>query len=181
MSYYETAGGICSKDPVEVLIPDGRELELCNEGFIPLVMNKSGDYAVFFAANSVQKPLKFSDKKATVDYKISTEFPYLFIASRLSHYLKIILRQRIGGYHTKEALQEQLDIWVRDFVYPGDGPQPSVLRRKPLKNAIIKVDDMHDERDDTKMPGWYVADLKIIPQYKFMGMYVQISLTGQED
>jgi len=181
MSYYETGGSICSKDPVEVKISDGRELELANEGFIPLVMNKSNDYATFFSANSVQKPLKFPEKQATIDYKISTEFPYLFIASRLSHYLKIILRQKIGSYSDKNKLKSELEKWIKPFVYPDPDPQPAVLSRKPLKEAIIDIEDMVDEKDGVEMPGWYVADLKITPHYKFMGMYVQISLVGKKD
>lgn len=105
---YESMGQMQAKIPTEVLITDRREYELAEEGFITLTMRKGSDNACFFSANSVQKPKTFpktpEGKAAETNYKLGTQLPYLFVISRLAHYIKVIQREQLGSWKERSDL-----------------------------------------------------------------------------
>jgi len=176
---YEAMGEIQTKIPTEVLISERREFELAEEGFIALTMRKGADNACFFSANSVQKPKYFGiskeGKEAELNYKLGTQLPYIFIISRLAHYIKVIQRENIGTWKERVDLERELNNWIRQYVADMDNPSPGVRSRRPLRQAEIKVEDVEGE------PGWYKVSLKIRPHFKYMGAFFTLSLVGKLD
>jgi type VI secretion system protein ImpC len=176
---YEAMGAIQTKIPTEILISERREFELAEEGFMALTMRKGSDNAAFFSANSAQKPKFFgiskTGKEAEFNYKLGLQLPYMFVISRLAHYLKVIQRENIGSWKEREDLEKELNDWVRQYVVDMDNPQPGVRSRKPLRNAEVTVEDIEGE------PGWYRMLLKVRPHFKYMGAYFTLSLVGKLD
>ena len=113
---YEEAGTERIKIPTEALISETREFELANLGFISLVAYKDQDFASFFSANSIQRPKEFIDAVSTANSRISARLPYILIASRISHYLKVIQRENIGTTKDAGVLQNELQIWLNQYV-----------------------------------------------------------------
>jgi len=176
---FESMGATQTKIPTEVLVSDRREFELAEEGFIPLAMRKGSDNACFFSANSVQKPKYFGiskeGKAAELNYKLGTQLPYMFVANRLAHYLKVIQRENIGTWKERTDLDRELNVWIRQYVADQDNPSSETRSRRPLRQAQVTVEDVEGE------PGWYKVGLKVRPHFKYMGAYFTLSLVGKLD
>ena len=174
---YESMGELQNKIPAEVLISERREFELAEQGFIALTMRKNSDNAAFFSANSAQKPKFFGNskegKEAELNYKLSTQLPYMFVVSRLAHYIKVIQRENIGTWKERGDLENELNMWIRQYVADMDNPAEGVRSRRPLRQAEITVSDVEGD------PGWYRVDLKVRPHFKYMGASFSLSLVGK--
>ncbi len=179
LHHYEAMGELQTKIPTEALISDRREFELADEGFIALTMRKGSDNAAFFSANSSQKPKNFGNtpegKEAETNYKLGTQLPYLFIISRLAHYIKVLQREQIGSWKNKSDLQTELNKWLRQYVSDQENPPASVRSRRPLKSAEIAVSNVPGD------PGWYSVQLNVVPHFKYMGANFTLSLKGKLD
>lgn len=176
---YEAMGEIQTKIPTEMLISERREFELAEQGFIALAMRKNSDNAAFFSANSCQKPKFFGNtkegKEAETNYKLGTQLPYIFVVSRLAHYIKVLQRENIGTWKERSDLEGELNNWVRQYVADMDAPGPEVRSRRPLRAAQIEV---HDVEGD---PGWYRVSMMVRPHFKYMGASFTLSLVGKLD
>lgn len=176
---YETMGQIETKIPTEVLVSDRREYELAEAGFIPLTFRKGSDNAAFFSANSIQKPKFFGvskeGKEAETNYKLGTQLPYMYVVNRLAHYIKVIQRENIGSTKERLDIQEELNVWIRQFVADQDGASAEVRARRPLRSAAITVEDVEGE------PGFYKVGMQVRPHFKYMGADFTLSLVGKLD
>lgn len=174
---FETMGETEIKIPVEALISDRREVELAEAGFIPLTMRKGSDNAAFFSANSAQKPKNFSNteegKSAELNYKLGTQLPYLFMTTRMAHYIKVLQREYIGAWREKSDLNRELNAWIRQYVANQENPSSEIRSRRPFKGAGIKVDDADGD------PGWYRVTMFLRPHFKYMGANFELSLVGK--
>jgi len=176
---FESMGAIQTKIPTEVLVSDRQEFELAEEGFMALAMRKGSDNACFFSANSVQKPKNFGNtpegKAAELNYKLGTQLPYMFVANRLAHYLKVIQRENIGSWKERGDLERELNTWIRQYIAAQDNTSAAVRSRRPLREAQVTVEDVEGE------PGWYKVGLKVRPHFKYMGAFFTLSLVGKLD
>lgn len=176
---YKAMGEIQTKIPTEVEISDRTEFKLAEQGFIPLTMRKGSDNAAFFSANSTQKPKFFGiskeGKEAELNYKLGTQLPYMFVISRLAHYIKVLQRENIGTWKERIDLERELNTWIRQYVADQDNPAPGVRSRRPLRQAQIEVSDVEGD------PGWYRVSIKVRPHFKYMGASFTLSLVGKLD
>ncbi len=176
---YEAMGEIQTKIPTEILLSERREYELSEEGFIALTMRKESDNAAFFSANSCQKPKYFGiseeGKEAETNSRLGMQLPYIFIISRLAHYLKVLQREQIGSWKERSDLQKELNNWISQYVIGMDNPPQSERSRRPLRKASIVVEDLPGN------PGWYKVDMKVVPHLKYMGAFFTLSLVGKLD
>jgi len=176
---YEAMGEIQTKVPTEIMLTERREFELSEEGFISLVYRKDADNACFFSANSVQKPKTFGGtaegKAAETNYRLGTQLPYMFIMTRLAHYIKVLQREQIGSWKERLTLERELNNWVSQYVADMEDPAPSVRSQRPLRQAQITVEDVAGQ------PGWYRCSLKVRPHFKYMGASFTLSLVGKLD
>jgi type VI secretion system protein ImpC len=176
---YEAMGEIQTKIPTEVMLTERREYELAEEGFIGLVFRKDSDNAAFFSANSVQKPKFFGNtpegKAAETNYRLGTQLPYMFIMTRLAHYIKVLQREQIGSWKEKSDLERELNHWMSQYISDMDDPAPAVRSRRPLRAARVTVEDVDGQ------PGWYRCSLQVRPHFKYMGASFTLSLVGKLD
>ena len=176
---FESQGQVETKIPTQVLISERREYELAEEGFIALTMRKGSDNAAFFSANSCLKPKIFANtpegKEAEMNFKLSTQLPYMMIMNRLAHYIKVIQRENIGSWKERGDLERELNTWISQYVTEMDNPDPTTRSKRPLRMAQIEV---HDVEGD---PGWYSVGLKARPHFKYMGANFTLSLVGKLD
>lgn len=167
-------GGVDAKCPTEVSITDRREKELCDNGLTSLVHYKDTDYAVFFKATSLRKPQEYDDPEATSNAKLATNISYIFAVSRFAHYLKHIVRNKIGASVTRDGLQAELQRWINNYVEPQ--PQHATqeaLAKRPLSKAEVTVEE------DEENPGFYKARFYLSPHYKLEGMTIGLSLVSR--
>ncbi len=176
---YEKGGEIQTKVPSEVSVDDRREFELAEQGFISLVFRKESDNASFFSANSIQKPKIFAKTPeglaAQTNYMLGTRLPYMFVTTRLAHYLKVLQREQIGTWKNKSDLERELNEWIRQYVSNMADPPPEVRSRKPLREANILVEEVPGQ------VGWYRCKLRVIPHLKYEGASFELSLIGKLD
>jgi type VI secretion system protein ImpC len=174
---YEALGETQTKIPTEVLVSERREYELAEQGFISLSMRKGSNNAAFFSASSCQKPKVFPNtpegNAASTNYKLGGQLPYLFIVSRLSHYIKVIQRENIGSWKERGELEEELNKWISQYVVNMENPSAEVKSKCPLRAASISVLDVPGE------PGWYRVQLSVRPHFKYMGASFTLSLVGK--
>jgi len=176
---YEAMGEIQTKVPTEIMLTERREYELSEEGFIGLTYRKDADNACFFSANSVQKPKLFGNtaegKQAETNYRLGTQLPYMFVMTRLAHYIKVLQREQIGSWKERGTLERELNAWISQYVADMEDPAPSVRSRRPLRQAQVSVEDVEGQ------PGWYRCNLKVRPHFKYMGASFTLSLVGKLD
>jgi len=144
-------GDMDQKCPTEIGITDRREAELSNLGFLPLCHYKNTDYAVFFGAQTTQKPKKFDDPDATANSEISARLPYIMATSRIAHFLKVMARDKIGSFMEASDAEEWLNRWIATYVNGSPGASAEMKARFPLAEANVEVKEVPGQ------PGVYSA------------------------
>lgn len=170
---YDLGTGNQVKIPSEVMIPETREFEFANLGFIPLSYYKNRDYACFFSANSSQKPALYDTKEATANSRINARLPYIFLLSRIAHYLKLLQRENIGTTKDRRLLELELNTWVHSLVTEMTDPSDDLQASHPLREAKVIVEDIDDN------PGFFRVKLYAIPHFQVEGLDVSLSLVSQ--
>lgn len=150
-------GDLDTKCPTEVGITDRREAELSKLGFLPLCHYKNTDYAVFFGAQTTQKPKKYDKPEATANAAISARLPYILASSRFAHYLKIMARDKIGSFMEADECEAWLNRWVRNYVNGNPGAGADMKAKYPLAEAQITVKEVPGA------PGSYTAVAHLRP------------------
>ena len=173
--HHPTADGNVDRRTVtEICISEKREAELSSCGLIPLVHRKNSDVAAFISAQSVQRPQVFDDPDATANANMSARLPYLFASCRFAHYLKCMVRDKVGSTKSRVQLQDWLSDWLLGYV---DGsPSTSSEDFKaghPLSAGRVTLDDAPDR------PGQFEAKVYITPHYQLEGLSVALRLTAQ--
>lgn len=170
---YDLGAGAQMKIPTEVLIPETREFEFANLGFVPLSFYKNHDFACFFSANSAQKPALYDTKEATANSRINSRLPYIFLLSRLAHYLKLIQRENIGMTKDRRVLEVEMNNWIQNLVTEMSDPSDELQASHPLREAKVMVEDIEDN------PGFFKIKLFVIPHFQIEGMDINLSLVSQ--
>ncbi len=170
---YNLRGEHETKAPIEVSMPDFREFELAQAGFIPLVHKKGTAEAVFFSAQSIKKAHKFKDPKDSENSQLVTNLAYTFSISRIAHYLKCIMRDNIGSTANAEYIYGQIDRWVSNYVTTLVNPDDLTLRYYPFKAYALKVSEVPGK------VGWYHCDLSILPHIQFEGLDVDLRVDAR--
>ncbi|MFP5348688.1 MAG: type VI secretion system contractile sheath large subunit [Gammaproteobacteria bacterium] len=144
-------GDMDQKCPTEIGITDRREAELSKLGFLPLCHYKNTDYAVFFGAQTAQKPKKFDDPDSTANAEISARLPYIMATSRIAHFLKVMARDKVGSFMEASDAEQWLNKWIANFVNGSPGASAEMKARYPLAEAAIEVKEIPGQ------PGAYSA------------------------
>ncbi len=167
-------GGVDMKCPTEIAISDRREAELAKNGFMPLVHRKNSDFAAFIGAQSLQKPQEYHDADASANARLSARLPYLFACCRFAHYLKCIVRDKIGSFRERDDMERWLNDWIMNYV-DGDPANSSqdTKARKPLAAAEVQVEEIEDN------PGYYAAKFFLRPHYQLEGLTVSLRLVSK--
>ena len=167
-------GGVDMKCPTEIAISDRREAELAKSGFMPLVHRKNSDFAAFIGAQSLNKPQEYDDPDATANANLAARLPYLFATCRFAHYLKCIVRDKVGSFKEREDVQRWLQDWVLQYV-DGDPAHSSesTKARKPLAAAEVVVEEIEGN------PGYYSSKFFLRPHYQLEGLTVSLRLVSK--
>jgi type VI secretion system protein ImpC len=167
------SGDVAMKCPTEVPITDRREKELADLGFAPLVHCKGTPNAAFFSVQSAQKAKVYDKDAATANARISAQLPYIFAVSRFAHYLKTMMRDKIGGYMSKTDAQMFLNNWISNYVVANDDAPMSVKAKRPLKEARVDV------QEDPRKPGVYRAIAFMRPHFQLDELSVSMRLVAE--
>jgi type VI secretion system protein ImpC len=132
-------GDMSEQCPTEIAITSRREKELSDLGFLPLSHYKNTDYAVFFGAQTTQKPKKYDRPEATENAAISARLPYILASSRFAHYLKVMARDKIGSFMEAEDVSSWLNRWILNYVNAAEGGGQEIRAKFPLREARVEV------------------------------------------
>ncbi len=166
-------GDIALKCPTEIAITDRREKELNDLGFITLVHCKGTDYAAFFGGQTTQKPKVYDTPQANANARISTVLPYMLAASRFAHYLKSIVRDKIGSFQTAETLQNYLNRWINNYILAQDDAGQRLKAERPLREARVDVYEIPGK------PGCYKAVAFLRPHFQLEELTTSIRLVAE--
>ena len=167
-------GGVDIKCPTEIAISDRREAELAKNGLMPLVHRKNSDFAAFIGAQSLHQPAVFDDPAVTANANLGARLPYLFATCRFAHYLKCMVRDKVGGFTSASTMQSFLHNWVLNYV-DGDpeGSSESTKAERPLSGAEVFV------TENKANPGYYNAQFLLKPHYQLEGLNISLRLVSQ--
>jgi type VI secretion system protein ImpC len=167
-------GGVDMKCPTEIAISDRREAELSKVGLMPLIHKKNSDFAAFIGAQSLQKPAEYEDPDATANANLAARLPYLFATCRFAHYLKCIVRDKVGSFKERDDMQRWLQNWITQYV-DGDPTRSSedTKARKPLAAAEVVVEEVEGN------PGYYSSKFYLRPHYQLEGLTVSLRLVSK--
>ena len=164
-------GGVAMKCPTEIAITDRREAELSKNGFLPLVHWKNTDYAVFLGGQTVNKPKEYDNPDATANASLSARLPYIFATSRFAHYLKCIVRDKVGSFKERADMERWLSDWISNYVTSDPSASEEVKAKYPLAEAKVTVEDVEGQ------PGYYTAKFYLRPHYQLEGLTTSLRLT----
>jgi type VI secretion system protein ImpC len=167
-------GGVDMKCPTEIAITDRREAELAKNGFMPLLHKKNSDFAAFIGAQSLQKPAEYDDPDATANANLSARLPYLFAVCRFAHYLKCIVRDKIGSFKERSDMESYLHRWIMNYVDmdPANSSEQTKAM-KPLSAAEVVVEEVEGN------PGYYTSKFFLRPHYQLEGLTVSLRLVSK--
>ncbi len=167
-------GGVDMKCPTEIGISDRREAELAKGGLMPLIHRKNTDLAAFIGAQSLHKPAEYDDPDATANANLAARLPYLFATCRFAHYLKCMVRDKVGSYKSREDMQLFLQKWIEQYVdYSAKVSSEEEKARKPLAAAEVVVEDVEGN------PGYYSSKFYLRPHYQLEGLSVSLRLVSK--
>ncbi|MEO9575343.1 MAG: type VI secretion system contractile sheath large subunit [Tateyamaria sp.] len=167
-------GGIDQKCPTEIAISDRREAELANNGMMPLIHRKNSDLAAFIGAQSLHKPAEYDDPDATANANLAARLPYLFATCRFAHYLKCMVRDKVGSFKSRGAMEVWLQEWINQYVdFNSESSPEEVKARQPLAAAEVVVEDVEGN------PGYYTSKFFLRPHYQLEGLSVSLRLTSK--
>ena len=151
-----------------------REAELAKNGFMPLIFKKNSDFAAFIGAQSLQKPQEYQDPAATANAHLAARLPYLFASCRFAHYLKCMVRDKIGASMTRSQLQSWLQLWLSTYVDPSpDGSTLAFKASHPLADGVVEVEENEEN------PGFYNTKFFLRPHYQLEGMTISMRLVSK--
>ncbi len=168
---YDVDGLEQAQIPTEFAIPDFREKEFSDAGFIPLVWAKDKNYGVFFGGQSIQEPQLYDDDQATSNARLTAKLPYMLAVSRVAHYLKIYARNKIGAITDRDLLESEMNRWIMQYVTEHPNPSAKLQATHPFKQAEIKVVELKDN------PGYFDMKIFIVPHIQLEGIDAGLSLT----
>jgi type VI secretion system protein ImpC len=167
-------GGVDMKCPTEIGITDRREAELAKNGLMPLSHWKNTDYAVFIGAQTLHKPAVYDDPDATANDNLGSRLPYLFASCRFAHYLKCIVRDKIGSFKEREDMEKYLNNWIMNYVEPDPhNATEEAKARRPLAAAEVTVAEVEGN------PGYYSAKFYLRPHYQLEGLTASLRLVSK--
>ncbi|MBX7154355.1 MAG: type VI secretion system contractile sheath large subunit [Candidatus Kapaibacterium sp.] len=166
-------GDIAVKCPTEIAIGDRREKELSDLGFMSLCYSKNSDFAAFFGGQTVQKPKKYESPDATANAKLSSQLPFILVASRFAHYLKAIMRDKIGSFQSKGNVETFLNNWIGNYVNNMEDAGQETKARYPLFEARVDVTDIAGK------PGEYQAVAYLRPHFQLEGLTTSLRLVAK--
>ncbi len=167
-------GGVDMKCPTEIAISDRREAELAKNGFMPLLHKKNSDFAAFIGAQSLQKPFEYDDPDATANANLAARLPYLFAVCRFAHYLKCIVRDKIGSFKERDDMEKWLNKWISNYVETNPATASEEDKaRKPLAAAQVVVEEVKGN------PGYYTSKFFLRPHYQLEGLTVSLRLVSK--
>jgi type VI secretion system protein ImpC len=170
-------GPMHAKPPVEVLLSRRLEQTLSELGFIPLTSDPVGSTLRFTTANSAQRPREFGSAEggevATLNFLLGARIPYLLLACRFAHYLKVLERERIGAHRTREEIERELNDWLAQYVVVMDNASATTRLKYPLRNARVTVTAVDGNAD------LYRMEVFVVPHMKYMRQAFTLSVAGR--
>lgn len=167
-------GGVDMKCPTEVSISDRREAELSKAGFLAMIHRKNSDFAAFIGGQSLQKPFEYDDPDATANAALAARLPYLFACNRFAHYLKCMVRDKVGSFKSRDDMERWLNKWINNYV-DGDPANSSEATKaqRPLSAAEVVVEEVEGA------PGYYSSKFFLKPHYQLEGLTVSLRLVSK--
>ena len=166
-------GDVALKCPTEIAITDRREKELADQGLVPLVHCKGTDKAAFFSIQSCNKPKLYDSDAATANARISAQLPYLMATCRFAHYLKSMMRDKIGGFMSRDDCWRYLNRWIGQYVTQDDKASQDVKAKYPLREARVDVEEVKGK------PGVYRAVAYLRPHFQLDELSVSLRLVAE--
>ncbi len=175
---YESTGQYQTKIPTETLISEDMDVDLCNFGFIPLVMRKGSDNAAFFDAPSAKRVGKFPDtaegKEDETRARLGMALPYLMISCRIAHYLKVIWRENMGRVMDADKMVGEINKWLLQYARKGT-MDDKLVAKYPLKEIQVTAEPVPGK------PGMFKSEIQMIPHFRLKGVEIELSMVGQFD
>jgi len=166
-------GEIALKCPTEIAITDRREKELSDLGFIPLVHCKNTDYAAFFGAQSAQKAKKYDTDAANANASLSAQLQYMFAVCRIAHYLKSMMRDKVGSFASPGSVEIYLNNWIYQYVTTDDNATQDIKAKYPLREARVDVSEVPGR------PGHFRATAFVRPHFQLDELTVSLRLVAE--
>lgn len=172
-AYRSLSGSMITKCPTETTITDRREKELSDQGVIGLCHARNTDYAVVFSGATVNRPRKYIDEDANANARLSASLPYVLACARFAHYLKAIMRDKVGGFTSKDEIQRYLNTWIATYVTADDNASHATKARFPLREARVVVQDVPGK------PGVYTAVAHLRPHFQLEELTASLRLVAE--
>jgi type VI secretion system protein ImpC len=166
-------GDVALKCPTEIAITDRREKELADQGFIPIVHCKGADYAAFFSVQSANKPKKYDKAEANANARLSSQLPYILAVCRFAHYLKSIMRDKIGSFMSRKDCEQFLNRWISQYVVLDDTAGQAAKAKYPLREARVDVEEVAGK------PGVYRAIAFLRPHFQLDELTISLRLVAE--
>ena len=172
-SFPSLSGTRITKCPTETTITDRREKELSDQGIIGLCHARNTDYAVIFSGSSMNRPQRYVEEDANANARLSASLPYILACARFAHYLKAIMRDKIGGFTSRDEIERYLSTWIGQYVTSDDSASHATKARYPLREAKVQV------RDIPGKPGAYTAVAHLRPHFQLEELTASLRLVAE--
>lgn len=171
--FKSVAGDTITKCPTETAITDRREKELSDLGFMPLCYAKGADYSVFFGGQTVNRPASYSSDLANANARLASMLPYILASSRFAHFLKSIMRDKVGSFQSRASVEKYLNQWITRYVTVDDEASQEIKARFPLRDAAVEVHESPAHR------GSFSSVVYLRPHFQLEELTASIRLVAE--
>jgi type VI secretion system protein ImpC len=170
---FKSAGEDVIKCPTEVAITDRRENELSDQGLLALCYKKNSNQAAFFGGSTANKPTSYNLASANANARLSAQLPYILATSRFAHYIKVMMRDKVGSFASRENVANYLNNWIADYILLNDSAGQETKARLPLREARVDVTEVPGK------PGAYRAIVFLRPHFQLNELTVSMRLVAE--
>ncbi len=160
ISFGTDRAGVSPRSSTDLIVTDRQEAEFSRLGFLPICQCHGTPYAAYYSSQSIQEAAVYDSEVATANANISAMLQYILCVSRFAHYLKVIMRDVVGGAREPEEIQSQLDAWIKNYVTPDDSARPETKAQRPLREAEVMISG------NPGKPGSYICKFNLLPHYQ---------------
>jgi type VI secretion system protein ImpD len=172
-TFESDSGDVAHKPVTDVVITDIKERELSDLGLVALCQCYDTPFAAFYSNQSLRKIGHTNNRETEINTKLSAMLQHVLCGSRIAHYVKVIIRDKVGSFITAEECEDFLREWLFKYTTGREDLEWEEQAQYPLREAAVNVKD-HPEK-----PGDYICIIHLRPHYQLDNMVSELELVTE--
>jgi type VI secretion system protein ImpD len=172
-SHATDANNLAYKPLTSVVMTDTAEKRVSELGFISLCQGYLSPYSTFYNNQSIHQPKRYQTLEVDTNSKISSMLQHVLCGARISHYIKLMVRDKIGSFTSPEICEDYIRKWLMQYTTGSEDLDWEEQAKYPLKDGYVRV------KDHPNKPGHFICVIHVQPHYQLDQMVSELELVTE--